>query len=166
FRISEWDCVGSGSGVIANGNGGPNDGAYIRAYFTRANLGSQENVMVVFEYAASALNPAPALPTMCFSGGAFAPENCSDMTWKAYVKHSASEVVQPFLMVVPPAFASVSATTGTGGSGFGAKQFILPFAGDQNLSVLQISRIKAFIPNTSTFTKTCSFGASGLSPLC
>ncbi|MGZ6311761.1 MAG: hypothetical protein ACXWOH_14085, partial [Bdellovibrionota bacterium] len=152
FRVSEFDC----QGTTVNGNGGPSDGVYIRAFFNRANLGTQENIMVVVEYAASDLNPAPALPTNCFSGGIFSPENCSDQTWKIFMKHSGTEVVQPFLMLIPPAFASVNSTTNSGGSGTGTRQFILPMSGDANLSVMQVSRIKTFIPNATTFTNTCS----------
>jgi hypothetical protein len=130
--------------------------------------------MVVLQYAASVLNPAPSNPTLCFSGGIFNPTltTCSDMSWQIYMKHNPFEIVQPFLMLVPPAFAYVNNVTGTGGSGAATKQFFIPLAGDQNLSVIQISRIRALPGNTGSvspapnFAATCGANNPANSPLC
>lgn len=160
LRVSEYDCTRNSDTL--DGNGGANDGVYIRATFSRDStvLAPQENILVVVEYAASGLNPAPPNPTACFSNGRFNPSapGCSDMTWQIFAKHSASEVLQPFLMLAPPALATVNQQTNTGGSVAGTKQFILPFAADSGLNTLQISRIKA-LPNggtTSDFGKICN----------
>jgi hypothetical protein len=67
------------------------------------------------------------------------------MSWEIYIKHTTSEVVQPFMLLVPPALAHVNTNTTTGASGTGvmSKQIVIPLAGDSNLTTLQISRIKA-----------------------
>ncbi len=168
FRVSEYDCTKSPSAT--NGNGGPNDGVYFRVYFNRSQLSASENVLAVLEYASSVLNPAPAQPTSCFSGGIFTPTsaNCSDMTWQIYLKHNEYEIVQPYLMLVPPAFGHVNADLNTLGSGVSTKQFFLPLAGDANLTVAQVSRIRA-LPNTTTdFQNICDPDLDGIgnSPLC
>lgn len=166
FRVSEVDCL-SGNGT-QDGKGGPADGVYLRAKFSRdpAVLAPFENLLVVVEYAPSSLNPAPANPSTCFSGGLFSPESCSDHTWKVFLKHSLSEIVQPYLLFVPPTYGSVNTTTRTGGSGITTKQFVIPLAADSRLNTLQISRIKANIPNRATLSSTCSNGGTGNSPLC
>jgi hypothetical protein len=168
FRVSEYDCA---KAATATGTGGPSDGVYIRATFNRDTtyLGSGENVMAVLEYAASTLNQAPAAPTTCFSGGVFdsTASGCADQTWKIFLKSSASETVQPFFMLVPPSFAWVRTTNGTGGSGAAAKQIILPLAGNADLSVMQISRIKALsddVTSSGNFSKICTSNGAGLTP--
>ena len=144
YRVSEFDCF---QGDLKKGNGGPDDGVYIRASFSRdtEHLASYENILVTLEYSASVINPAPSDPTSCFSGGVFSPTStdCSDMSWQIFMKHEEDDIVNPFMLLVPPAFASVDATTNRGGSGIGTKQFILPLAGDSNITTLQISRITA-----------------------
>lgn len=181
FRISEVDCS-LNSPVASAGNGGPNDGIYLRAVFNRntSYLGPYENILVVLEYSASSLNAAPASPTNCFSGGNFSPELCSDFVWRAYIKHSTSEVVQPYLLLIPPTFASVIGSNQTanqnGGTTISTKQFILPFAGDANLSILQLSRTQSnFSGNPSTsgtsaynlkYYCTNNGNYTGSSPLC
>lgn len=175
FRVSEVDCS-LGSPAASNGNGGPSDGVYLRAKFNRSQLGSSENILVVMEYSASALNPAPSNPTTCFQGGAFTPEACSDFVWKAYLKHSSSELVQPYLLLVPPTFASVLVTVaptplaGAQGSGTGiaAKQFFLPLAADSNLTELQITRRQSNFPSPTNLKAFCTPTGTipGNSPLC
>jgi hypothetical protein len=83
YRVSEADCSLQNASIppASTGSGGPADGVYMRAGFNRANLASTENILVVIEYASSALNPAPANPTACFSGGQLLPESCSDFVW-------------------------------------------------------------------------------------
>lgn len=166
YRVSEVDCD-LGSPATVAGNGGPNDGVYFRAQFNRSNLSPSQNMLVTLTYAASAVNPAPANPTACFSNGQFSPENCSEYTWRAFLKHSSGEVVQPFLMLIPPQYVSVlgstQAATG-GGTSNVTKQFILPLAGDQNLSVLQVSRTGSNIIPSSV--GTCGSGAYNLKYYC
>ena len=168
YRVSEWDCMRNPSTTPPSaGTGGPSDGIYLRAVLSRTYLSSTENVMVVVEYAASGLNTSPTTPTNCFSGGSFTPENCSDFTWKIYLKHSASEVVQPYLLFVPPVLGAVNTTTQTGGGGIATKQFYVPLAADQSLTTVQISRTNNAITDNATFDSTCSDGAgTGNSPLC
>lgn len=177
YRVSEVDCT-VGSPSAQNGNGGPSDGVYLRAQFSRnpSNLGPSENILVVIRYAASALDPGPANPTNCFSAAGatnnFTPENCSDFVWKAYLKHSATEVDQPFLLLIPPTFAAVlpagQPTPVSAGTTLGSRQFILPLAADQNLTYLQISRVQSNFPNASNLQNYCAAGGAlpGNSPLC
>src|SRR5205823_4552880 len=116
FRISEFDCT-SAPGTTA-GTGGGSDGVYFRAYLNRSNLGPGENIMAVLEYTASGFSGAPPNPTNCFSGSTLLPENpgCADMVWRIFLKHSASEVIQPTNLMIPPIFA-------IGGSNVSARQF-------------------------------------------
>jgi hypothetical protein len=151
--------------VTSSGNGGPNDGVYIRATFNRntAYLGSYENILATLEYTASAVNPAPASPTSCFAKGLFSPESCSDFVWRAYLKHTASEYVQPYLLLIPPTYASVvgsnQAVTQSGGTMISSKQFVIPLAADPNLTVMQISRISSNFQGSSS---TCGTSAYNL----
>jgi hypothetical protein len=183
FRVSEVDC-GYGAPGTATGNGGPNDGVYIQAYFNRAYLGSTENIMMVVNYISSTFNPgasanpnpAPTTPS-CFSGGAFSPSSCADFTWDVFMKHSPTEVVQPFMMFVPPIFNYLSATAqNTTGNTNATKQFIIPFSGDQTLNTIQLSRINSLLSsspstNTTTYLDACDAGVirtstGANSPLC
>lgn len=175
YRVSDWDCYNSAAGTRAEGSGLATDGVYVRTTFSRNTeyLGATENIMAVLEYAASAINSAPANPSSCFSGSASALENCSDLTWRAYIKHSASEVVQPFLLLIPPALGYVNtstpANTGTGGSGVSTRQFVIPLGGDPNLTVFQLSRIKISptLAADPKFTTICApSGAPANSPFC
>lgn len=175
FRVSEADCT-LGTPPTLPGNGGPSDGVYLRAYFSRAkaDLGQNENILVTMEYAASSLSPAPTDPTHCYSAGVMTPENCSDFVWRVYLKHTSQEITQPFLLLVPPTFSSIlptaSASIGNGSSGSGTvtKQFVLPLASDSQLSVLQISRIQSNFVNQAALRSICTLGNTfpGNSPLC
>jgi hypothetical protein len=181
FRISEVDCTAS-SPVAGTGNGGPSDPVYIRIVFNRSSsyLASNENILVVLEYAASALNPAPENPSDCFSSssGSFSPERCSDFTWKAYVKTNTTDVVQPFLVLIPPTYSSVLLGRGAdqiarqSGSTLTARQFVVPlfsFAYDTNSkTTLQISRINSNFGSANPVTYCTTDGTSlpGNSPLC
>jgi len=180
FRISEVDC--SLNNPTSGGNGGPGDGVYFRATFNRnsAYLGSYENILATLEYTVSDVNPAPSNPLNCFANGQFSPEGCSDFVWRAYLKHSATEYVQPYLLLIPPAYASVlgpnQVVTQSGGTMVSSKQFIVPLASDQNLTVLQVSRVSSNFPGNSATCGTpaynlwyyCTAGGavSGSTPLC
>lgn len=161
YRVSEMDCANTGY-TLNNGTGGPNDPVYIRASFSRNSsyLGTGENIMVVLEYAASALNPAPSNPTTCFTGSLFSPTNtgCADQVWQAFLKRDGNDVVQPYLLLVPPHFAHISQAANSSGMGIVTKQFFLPLAADSQLTTLQISRIKA-LATGATFQAVCN-GAS------
>lgn len=179
YRVSDYDCqkasVSTERGI---GSGIESDGVYIRATFNRDHsaLGANENILAVLEYSASALNPAPANPTQCFSGGATDIQSCADLTWQLFTKHSATEpALQPFLLLVPPAFAfihsNLGSNTGLSGSGVTTKQFIIPLASDADLKVLQISRTgissSLVTDSDSLFTKICNpDGGSSNSALC
>jgi hypothetical protein len=175
FRVSEVDCT-LGNPAATEGNGGPSDGVYFRIEFSRDtnNLGLAENILVTLEYVVSALNPAPSNPTNCFSStdGSFSPEACSDFVWRAYLKHSTSEIVQPFLLLVPPTYSSILAAGQTAptnaGTGVVAKQFVIPLAGDSTLTTLQISRTKSAFPSSSNLRTYCTAAGTlpGDSPLC
>ncbi len=145
LRVSEYDCTKSSS-IALQGNGGPTDGVYLRATFNRSStyLGSSENILVVLEYAASSLNNAASDPSNCFQSGTFTPtrEGCADQLWQIFMKHTAYEVVQPYLMLAPPSTHVVDRKNGHFGGSAGSKQFILPLSGDSDLSVLQVSRIR------------------------
>jgi hypothetical protein len=172
FRVSEVDC-GYGAPATTNGNGGGGDGVYIQAYFNRAHLGPTENIMVVVNYIASTYNagantlpapvPAPATPS-CFSNGAFSPASCADFTWQMYMKHSPTEVVQPFMAFVPPIYNYASSSASTSPT-WSTKQFIVPFSGDQNLNTIQFSRVTSLLnsapnTNTTTYLSACDAGVS------
>lgn len=174
FRVSEVDCSTPTGGLAAtsNGTGGPEDGVYLRAVFDRSNLGAAENLLVVLQYAASALTSAPSNPTDCFSNGQFQPERCSDFVWRAYLKHTSTEAVTPFLLLIPPTYSSVLGSGQPSGTNLIAKQFILPLASDSTLSVLQISRISSILNSNPSLLSSCtssssvSLAAPGNSPLC
>lgn len=161
FRVSEYDCTSADPGL-----GGPSDGIYFRAVFNRATtaLGASENILVTIEYSASALNPAPVLPLKCFNGGVFTPELCSDFTWRAYLKHTPGELLQPFLVVVPP----ISSSPLQAGTGINTKQILLPIAADATLTTFQLSRTGSILtPATTNLSTYCLNGrAYGDSPLC
>jgi hypothetical protein len=154
YRISEFDCTNSTSTIT--GNGGPNDGVYIRATINRdtTKMAATENIMAVLEYASSDFNRASQNPSACFTDGLFTPTaaNCSDMVWQLFVKHNAYEIVQPFLLLVPPSVGSVDATNNKAAGGVATKQFIIPLAGDSGLKVFQFSRIKALDHTKSPFS--------------
>ncbi len=163
FRVSEADCTSN----TQTGIGGPNDGVYLRAVFNRGStgLGPTENILVVIEYVASSLNPAPISANKCFSeSGLFSPESCSDFVWRAYLKHNVAEITQPFFLLIPPMVNSLLGfaqnSVSSVGSNPSTRQLVLPLATDPNLTVLQISRIK------SNFTNTLSSTCSSSSPLC
>lgn len=144
YRVSEYDCVKST--VATDGTGGPSDGVYVRATFSRNTeyLGASENILAVLEYTASSLSAPAVDPTACFTGGVFTAgnANCSDLFWQIYLKRSVYEVVQPYMMLAPPATAFVNAAAQKGGGLPASKQFVIPLAGDSSLSTIQISRIK------------------------
>jgi hypothetical protein len=169
YRISEYDChlgsQGTPSGKI-------DDGVQLRAVFNRSAgaLGANENILVVIEYSASALNPPVANPSQCFSGGVFAPEACTDIIWKAFLKTSPGQAnAAPFLLFIPPALAYVEPSiglNGSGGGGVSTKQFVLPLASNAALNTLQISRMVSTSTGMQTgagtpFQKTCHPGGSG-----
>ena len=163
FRVSEWDCT-----AAAAGNGGGSDGIYFRAVFNRDTtvLGTSENILVTIEYSSSAFNAAPVSPLNCFNGGIFTPESCSDFTWRAYLKHSPTELVQPFLVLVPP----ISSSSLQAGTGLSAKQIFLPIAADPTLTTFQLSRTGSILtPGAADFSTQClnAHGSgNGDSPLC
>ena len=159
FRVSEYDCTNGAS--ARDGTGGGDDGVYIRVVLDRSKTGglaANENILAVLEYASSAFNSAPLTPTSCFANGLFTPSNpgCADSVWQIYLKHSAGEVVQPYLMLTPPFSGYVNTARNTGGGGTTTKQFLMPTAADENLSVIQISRIKALGFTSTNFTTACS----------
>jgi len=162
FRVSEVDCsVNNGSsGTAAAGTGAYTDGIYIRAGFDRTQMDPTENILVVLEYASAALDPAPANPLTCFSNGTFSPELCSDFTWRSYLKHSVTEVLQPYLLVVPPMQAAV--TSQVSGVNLATKQIFLPVASDSGLRIFQMSRTQSSFPSLTTLSSRCQ----GSSPLC
>ena len=161
------------------GTGTDQDGIYFRATFNRntSYLGATENVMAVVNYSAAAYNPAPANPTSCFTNGKFTPESCSDFTWKVFLKHTPSEVVQPYVMMIPPtAYYVNGSTSGTSSSTPMTKQFFLPLAGDPNLTSVQFSRINSTLNSANGasggYITACDNGGTRLSatgantPLC
>jgi len=172
YRVSEVDCSSA-----ATGNGGPSDGVYLRAIFNRSTnyIGVTDNILVVLEYAASYINPAHANPADCYnnSSASFSPELCSDFTWKAFVKKGSGDVVQPFFLLIPPAYSSVLVGQQPKQSGTTqmARQFVVPlsaFASDSNgYTTLQISRINSNFGSTNPTTYCTDSGQlPGNSPLC
>lgn len=163
YRVSEFDCTNDADLTmnVANKNG--NDGVFIRTVFDRSTskLGSQENVMAVLEYAASVIHPSPNQPSNCFEGG-FDPTNreCSDISWQVFLKTNVWDTLQPFLTLVPPAFAYLDTTANTGGSGRATRQIYLPLASDSGLTVFEITRINGLLHGD--LTTNCGIN----SPLC
>ena len=168
YRVAEYDCAdaaASGASPALKGTGGPNDGIYVRVQLSRDTnyLGAGENIMAVLEYSASAFSAAPSDPTVCFTGGTFNPSapGCADQVWQTFLKHDPSELVQPFLMLVPPSYAHSVVATNSSGTGLATKQFFLPIATDPTLSVFQMSRISGrsgdatFIANCHTNSALC-----------
>lgn len=160
FRVSEYDCS---QAAPTDGKGNHEDGVYIRAVFDRSTsvLGANENILAVLEYAASGLEGGPTSPSSCFSGSTLAPEQCSDMTWKTFLNKTGTETApQPFMLLVPPVFGYVNtaspANVGTGGGGVSTRQIFLPLAGDSDLKVFQLSRIKTNITNAGKFQTVCA----------
>jgi hypothetical protein len=103
-------------------------------------------------------------------------ENCSDVVWRAYIKHSTSEIVQPFLMIAPPTqrFFNTNTQASTSAATPTARQFILPLSQDPALTVHQISRIDSKISVTAApaaptaAMQVCNpdYPSAGNSPLC
>ncbi len=163
FRVSEFDCLYDSTRAASVGTGGPNDGIYFRATLNRSAMGSSENLLVVLEYVAASANAGPSTPTNCLKNGKFVPEACSDTTWKTYVKRTASDVVQPFLLLIPPTqtYAQNSSTTGANPV---AKQFTIPLASDPLLSVVQVSRVGSSLNiSDSTIQQRCGNYSATLS---
>jgi len=169
YRVSERDCSynatnGTSTDTDANGTGGPNDPVQFRVTIERGKdvLESQENLMVVLEYAASSYNGGPQQPTDCFdsSTGKFTLTNplCTDFTWQTFLKGSASDLVPSFLLLAPPFYGSVDTTRDTGGSGIATRQFIIPLASYPDAEVLQVSRmsgIQSTTPNKTMIQNDC-----------
>jgi len=181
FRISEYDCgrgtAATNTSIAGDGPGNDNDGIYLRVQFDRAAamLAPSENIMAVLEYSAAAVNSAPVDPTTCFTGGRFAPQSagCADMVWQIYMKHQASDLYQPYLMLVPPMFSYVNSAVGESGLGVGTKQFIVPLASDapmngsSGLTEIQLSRVKGLPISTPGFQTKCNGAAAAAnSALC
>lgn len=179
FRVSEADCMLTTTSPTVSGTGGMNDGVYIRTQFNRGagGLGANENILMVVEYLASSLNPAPNKPTSCFGvDKQFKPENCSDFTWKVFLKHQLNEntssiTLQPFFMLIPPMINSVLGAaqnnTLTSGVNPTARQVILPLASDTNLSVVQLSRVQSDPNSTTDLSTYCApRGLPANTPLC
>lgn len=180
FRVSEVDCVygtDPNSQGVGSGSGSLTDNVYIRATFNRAALGPNENVMVVVNYAASSYHAPDKNPQDCFHNGAFAPEYCSDFTWKLFLRHTDTETVQPFMVFLPPTYSYVVNNSNASGAVSATRQFILPFAADQNIQTVQLSRMTQpsgtiLLQHSDTsFTSACDAGGlsssgGGNSPLC
>ncbi len=167
YRVSEVDCAGS---VTANGDGGPGDGVYVRVQLNRdpAAIEPGENLLAILEFSASGLHSAPVQPSECVQNGKLTPEFCSDTTWKAFIKHSSKDVVQPFLLVAPPLLARMQPDTAlVGGSEVQTKQIVIPLASDPALSVFQLSRTSGADPTDEALKAACLGGKTiGNSPLC
>jgi hypothetical protein len=122
-------------------------------------LGARENILAVLEYTASGISPGPADPTLCFENGmlkAGAP-GCADQLWQAYLKNSASDLKQPFLMLIPPSFAPLQQARNTSGIGILTRQIVLPLAGLPDAKVFQLSRISGRPAlEGDVFEKTCN----------
>ncbi|MGK5083129.1 hypothetical protein WDW37_07465, partial [Bdellovibrionota bacterium FG-1] len=168
YRVSEYDCAETPTTI---GTGGPTDGVYVRVQLNResAAIAPGENLLAILEYTASGLNNAPLQPTDCVKNGQLAAENCSDMTWKVFIKHTATDIVQPFLLMAPPLLVRMQPEGVVGSSEIQTKQIVIPLASDPALSVVQFSRISgAADPTRVSSIKTfCQGGqSSGSSPLC
>jgi hypothetical protein len=155
YRISEYDCQ---QGTITDGTGKPTDGVYMQATFSRetANLAAHENIMAVIEYAASALNPAPADPTACFTGGVFTPTDpaCADQSWQIFLRGDTTSAYSPFFTMIPPMGAYVNTATGTGGATAQTKTVILPLAGSMATKYFLLSRMDG-LGITANYTARC-----------
>ncbi len=167
YRVSEYDCASS---ATTEGTGGPGDGVYVRVQLNRdpAVIAPGENLLAILEFSASGLHSAPLQPTDCVQNGQLKPEYCSDTSWKAFIKHTASDVVQPFLLLAPPLLVRMqSDTSAVGGAEVQTKQIVVPLAADPALSVFQISRISGADATNVEFKTACLGGKSaGNSPLC
>ncbi|MGK5085476.1 hypothetical protein WDW37_19485 [Bdellovibrionota bacterium FG-1] len=168
YRVSEYDCAEI---PTAPGTGGPLDGVYVRVQLNRepAAIAPGENLLAILEYTASGLNNAPVQPTDCVKNGQLAAENCSDMTWKVFIKQTSLDVVQPFLLLAPPLLVRNQPEGVVGGSEIQTKQIVIPLATDPALSVIQFSRISgaANAARASSIKALCQGGQSaGNSPLC
>ena len=148
FRVSEMDC--SLNAAAPTPNGTASDGIYVRTTFNRSTsaLGALENIMAVLEYTASSYNAAPTNPVSCLNNGIFDPtvSGCADEVWQAFLGHSATEVNQPFLLLVPPSANFSNPAQNTLTTGVSAKQIFIPLASDSTLSVFQISRVSSVVP--------------------
>jgi hypothetical protein len=160
YRVSEFDCADSNNTSI--GDGRETDPIYLRVQLSRepSKLAAHENVLAVIEYSAAGIHGPPTQIAQCYSGGAFEPDhpNCSDQTWKAYLRPSGTLATapNPFLMLIPPVSSflvsqqSSSSTVVTRqlGNLIQTRQILLPLAATPNWDTLQISRIRA----TTNFT--------------
>ncbi len=157
YRVSELDCAKSSAPRV--GNGGSNDGVYIRVTFNRDNslLGTQENILAVIEYTASSLGTNVTDIKKCWKAdGSFNPSdpNCLSLSWQTYLKHNLNEQPQPFLLFVPPSNSIVNLSTNSAKMPVHSKQLILPLSMDQSLNIFQISRINA--AQNDEITRVCN----------
>lgn len=169
FRVSEADCAAAPQPVSGQGN--DQDGVYFRAYFNRnpSILGTTENIMAVVEYTASSFNGGPQNPSSCFTGigTGFAPENCSDFTWKMFLKHYPTEATQPFMMLVPPTpYYMNGSTISASGASTTTKQFFIPLASDAGLTEVQFSRIVSINPSATSVLNSASSAYTALMAAC
>ena len=146
FNVSEYDCEDL--------PGEKNGEVFINIDLDRKKLASYENLLMVVEYIASAVNAAPSDPAACFTNGVFnaANSNCTDLNWQIYLGPNA---INPFYMLAPPSFIQGKNTSGN--PTVVTKQIQIPLAAHQNVSQIKIARMNG--------TKNTTHCVSG-SPLC
>ena len=177
YRVSEYNCSTTSSPSIALGTGSPsNDQVFFRIILDRDNLklGTAENLLVQVEYQASGLH-------FNSDGTSTNAEDNQDLLWKIYWDSSlASTSMKTFGVFVPPIYsacdpAGVGTTAAPGscsttasnnyrGSPIKVRQFIIPLAAYPDMKVIQFSRIRSRINQSSAYVN--SFCGSGDNPLC
>jgi len=171
FRTSEKGC-----GSATAGQGSVNDPIFFRAILDRdvSKIGTAENLMMQIEYQSNGLR-------LNSDGNNADPEQNLDQLWKVFwgtTLKSASNL-NPFSVFVPPNYAACQAS-GTGDPGFSigcvgnpkgspvsVKQIMIPISSNPSMSVIQVSRIRGRINNTTpAYQYVGQFCASENSPLC
>lgn len=148
LQVSEADCgpPTSDSSLTKNGtiigNGGPNDGFSIRVYFNRdVNMGPTENILLTLQYQASgSIGIAPDKTSALNCNSATGIKDCPEMLYQVYLKNSPTDVLQPFVMLIPPIHSPLN-ELGYTNRDYTQKQIFIPLAAYPSVKVIQISRI-------------------------
>jgi len=152
YRVSEYNCSTTSS----------------------LKLGTAENLLVQVEYQASGLH-------FNSDGTSTNAEDNQDLLWKIYWASSlASTSMKTFGVFVPPIYSacdpagegttaapgscSTTASNNYRGSPIKVRQFIIPLAAFPDMKVIQFSRIRSRINQSSAYVN--SFCGSGDNPLC
>jgi hypothetical protein len=176
YRVDERSCgsVATGSGVTGATGADP---VFVRVILNRNTsvLGSAENLMLLVEYQASGIR-------FNSDGISSDPENNLDQLWKVFWNSTlgSGTVAKTFSVFVPPNYSScVPSGTGIGdvgssscddstyrGSPVQVRQISIPISAYPTMNVIQLSRVKGRVNNTSVIFPPTTTGADYVDTFC